>query len=69
MSILSYFKWKETPSEYLERTEVECVVTVLKSVESKGEWWCKFKNKNLFLRNEYKFLSHQLFKMTLLRRR
>ena len=48
MSILSYFKWKETPSEYLERAEVECVVTEPKSVESKGEWWCKFKIKVCF---------------------
>ena len=52
ISILNYFKRKETPSEYLEMidknneifsslqlasTEMKCVVTELKSVESKGE--------------------------------
>ena len=52
MLILNYFKRKETPSECLKRidknnetslslqptsTEVECVVTELKNVESKGE--------------------------------
>ena len=52
MLILNYFKRKETPSECLKSidknnetsltlqptsTEVECVVTELKNVESKGE--------------------------------
>ena len=52
MTILNYFKRKETPSECLEKidknnetssslqltsTEMECVVTELKSVESEGE--------------------------------
>ena len=52
ISILSYFKRKETPSECLEMidknnetssslqltsTKMECVVTELKGLESKGE--------------------------------
>ena len=50
MSILNYFKMEETPSECIDiidknnemslqltSTEVECVVTELKSVGSKGK--------------------------------
>ena len=63
MSILNYFKKKETPlcleridksnetsaSLQLTSTELmECVVTELKSVKSKGEWSCKLKIKVCF---------------------
>ena len=63
MSILNYFKRKETPSECLEKidknsetssslqltsAEMECIVTELKSVESKGEWSCRLKTKVCF---------------------
>ena len=35
---LELFQMERNPSECLERTEVEFVVTELKSVESRSEW-------------------------------
>ena len=62
--------WNNETSSCLQliSTGVKCIVTELKRVESKGEWSCKLKIKRLFLRNECKLLSHQLFKVTWLSR-